>query len=237
MHTLTAIRSAVAVLAFGAACAQATAVFQQAPDAPARTAWTSHFGIGLGGFQVMDDFRVNRDATINHVSWRGTYFDNRGGAMHAGAPSTETWTVEFWSGNAAGPLNQLYSQDYAAADVVLTSRGTQTVGGVTFDLYDFDLDLTLDFDVVHGQSYWFSVMSKSHSFNPVFSWLSSGGPGNSWQRIFDGNGRVLDSSPRAGNRAFSLESNPNPVPEPASLALVACALLAGGVAGQRRRAG
>lgn len=234
MHALTALRAAVVVLACSAACAQAEVIFEQAPNAPATTAWTSHFGIGLGGFQMLDNFRVNRNATIDHVSWRGTYFDNSGAGVRAGAPNTDTWTVEFWSGNAAGPLTQLYSQDYAASDVVMTSKGTQTTGGVTFDLYDFNLDLTLDFDVVAGQSYWFSVMSKSSSFNPVFSWLSSGSPGNSWQRIFDGNGRVLDSSARAGNRAFTLESTA--VPEPASLALVAGALLAGGLAGSRRKA-
>ena len=227
MRTLAALRAAVTVLAFSAAGAQATVEYEQLPITQPRTAWTSHFGIGQGGFQMMDDFRLNHDAVINHVSWNGTYFDNTGGAMHGGALNTDTWTIQFWSGNAAGPSQQLYNQDYAAGNAVRKDMGALNVGGITFERYGFDLDLTLAFDVIAGQSYWFSVMSKSSAFNPVFSWLEGAGPGNSWQRIFDGNGRVLDSSARAGNRAFTLESNT--VPEPGSLALVVGALLAGGM--------
>lgn len=233
MNTLASIRVTVIALACSAACAQAAVVYRQAPSEPVSTAWTSQIGTGLGGFQTFDDFRVSDDAAIHHVSWRGTYFSNSGGVLHGATPNTEFWTVEFWSGGAGGPLTQLYSRNYAAGDVVRTDRGPATAGGATFEQYDFDLDLTLDFDVMAGQSYWFSVTSKSSTFAPFFSWTNSDGPGNSWQHLIDGTGHLLDSGARAGNRAFTLESAS--VPEPASLMLVAGALLAGRVARGRRK--
>ena len=232
MNTPLLLRSAAAALACCATLAQAgPVVFEQAPQG-ASTGWTSQVGIGQGGYQAFDDFSVNRNARIGEVSWRGTYFTASGGGLHGTAPNTGAWTVEFWSGNAAGPLQQLYSQDYSTA--LVNRRLVQTIdpAGANIDIYDFSLDLTVDFDVVAGQQYWFSVVSKSGTFSPFFSWTNADPLGDTFQRMYDGQGRILQTFMRGGDRAFTLSEHS--VPEPASLALVAFALLAGGTAARVR---
>lgn len=223
--------AAAAALTCCAGFAHAAVVFQQAPGthvtySNGSTSQRLEFGAGS---QTFDEFTTTRDATITQVEWRGTYFDG----WHGSRPSTILWTVEFYSGSGAYPQNKLYSQTFRQdwATRTLVDRNNPDV-----DIYDFSLDLDgFDFDVVAGQQYWFSVVSYSGGLNPYFSWTNADSTGRAVMGKYDNTGRLTTFETRT-NRAFTLIDNTvaaNTVPEPASLALVAGALVAGGAATRR----
>lgn len=233
MNTSHTLRCLVSICALAAATAQAAPVFEQAAAAVAHTAWTSHV-TPVGGYQTFEDFKLGSTTHIDSVSWRGTYFDLSHGALDGGAPNTASWKVEFWKGDASGPVTQLFSHTYDASAASRTLAGSGNFATTPFDLYDFTLDLGTGFEALAGESYWFSVVSEAGSFSPLFSWTDADGAGNSFQNLVDGNGNVQDSSVRSGNRAFALHAD-NSVPEPASLTLMASALLLACAWSARRR--
>lgn len=233
MHPVQILKQMMSIVALTGACAHAAPVYEQAPAGTPSTGWTSQLGTGQGGYQTFDDFTLGSDASINRVTWRGTYLTADAGGLHGAAPNTGSWTVEFWSGNAAGPSTRLFTHDYALAETQRTSAGSAPFGAGSIDLYDFAIDLGTDFDADANVQYWFSVRSNAATFSPFFSWTNADGPGNAFQKMFDGNGNTLGNFVRGGDRAFALQNN---VPEPASLALVMGALLAVPAVRARRRA-
>ena len=233
MNTSHSLRWLVSICALAATAAHAAPVFEQASAANTTSAWTSHV-TPSGGYQTFEDFKLGSTAHIDSVSWRGTYFDIGNGALDGGAPNTNSWRVEFWKGDASGPTTQLFSQTYAASAASRSPAGSGNFATKPFDLYDFTLDLGADFEALAGETYWFSVVSEAGNFNPLFSWTNSDEPGNALQHQLDGNGNVQATLVRGGNRAFALHAS-NTVPEPASLSLVAGALLLGCAWSVRRR--
>jgi hypothetical protein len=233
MTTVRTLRWMTSICALAAAAAHAAPVFEQTSAATISTGWTSHVAPG-GGYQTFEDFKLASTAHINSVSWHGTYFDITGGSLNGGAVNTSSWKVEFWKGDASGPTSQLFSQTYDASKVSRNLVGSGNFATKPFDLYEFELDLDAAFEALAGETYWFSVVSEAGSFNPIFSWTNSDEPGNSLQHLVDGNGNVVTSMVRSGNRAFVLHAE-NTVPEPASLTLVASALLLGCAWSARRR--
>ena len=222
------------ILALAGTCAQAAPVFEQSTvSAAVSTGWTSQLGTGQGGYQTFEDFTLSHDAAINKVTWQGTYLTADAGGLQGAAPNTLGWTVEFWTGNAAGPTTRQFSRSYTAADAHPTLDRQAAFGNTTINVYDFELDLGTEFDADAGELYWFSVRSDSNSFSPFFSWTNADGPGNSYQRMFDGGGQVLANFVRGGDRTFALHA----VPEPASLALAMSALLMASAVAARRRTG
>lgn len=234
MKPVRILQQMISIVALTGACAHAAPVYEQAPAVQPSTGWTSHQGVGQGGFQTFDDFSLGSDTAIQRVTWRGTYLTADNNGLHGASPNTDSWTVEFWSGNAAGPSTRLFSQSYAAADVQRSAAGSSPFAGSQIDLFDFAIDLGTDFDADANVQYWFSVRSNAASFSPFFSWTNSDAAGDTYQTLNDAQGNTVADFVRGGSRAFALYNN---VPEPASLALVMAALLAAPAFGARRRAG
>lgn len=231
LATTTALTLAALTL-LSAPLAQAAPLFQQQVlgGSNVGSSWTSHFGIGQGGFQTLDDFKLAGDAQIDRVRWHGIYISSNSSGFANATPNTDSWTVEFWSGDANGPTTRLYTAQVGAAAVQRTSTGTRTFANTQVDEFDFTLDLATPFDVDGGETYWFSVVSQAPSFAPFFSWTQAEGAGITSQTFIQGNGEATGFVQRFGDRAFALEGQA--VPEPGTVALMLAAL---GIAGWQRR--
>lgn len=234
MNLANPLRNAVATAALVAACSPALAgvIFQQAPAAAVSNAWTSHVGVGVGGFKAFENFEVDRNASVGVVSWRGTYFDTSGGGLAGGVPNTTAWNIEFWNGDASGPNSMLYQATVSPDAVDRRAVGTGDFGAGPFTVYDLVVDLATDFDVLAGEDYWISIVSIAGSFNPFFSWTNAEGDGSTYQQLLSSAGVVASTFVRGGDRAFALSDHT--VPEPTSVALAAVGLLAAGLARRRR---
>lgn len=227
--------AASALITFAALCAplaHAAPLFEQQVlgGDNVGSSWTSHFAVGVGGYQTLDDFKLAADARVDRVRWHGIYINTDAAGFANAAPNTGSWTVEFWSGTASAPLTRLYTTQVDAAAVQRTATTSRTFANTLVDEYEFALDLATPFDVDSNETYWFSVVSTSSSFTPFFSWIQGQGGGSAAQVLYDGSGQQLAGFERGGNRAFALEGQTVPLPGTAALLLAAL-----GAAGWQRR--
>ncbi|BCS32968.1 hypothetical protein TBR22_A21920 [Luteitalea sp. TBR-22] len=177
------------------------------------------------GFRSFDDFTLLTNGSVETVRWSGFWID-LSAPIPTAAPSPDvlSWDIAFFADNGGVPGAPLVTHSIAAGAVTSTFLGIGqfSVGNIyNVAYYDYAVTLPAAFTATAQTKYWFSVLSRSDIYEPAFAW--SGGTGKddfSFQQQLGPGMSVTSAGVRARDRAFTLEGTV-PVPEPASILLLA----------------
>jgi hypothetical protein len=174
----------------------------------------SHHG---GGELTADDFILGGTDTIRSVSWQGAN-------SPAGAPGPDSFHINFY----ADPIDSASLIASFAVGSGFRFDSGSVVDGSGDILYNYSANLGgAGFLALAGTRYWISIVNDA-IVDPINDWTWAGGFGGSSAGSFD-NGATWFSQDASTN--FALDDQP--VPEPATLTLVALGLV--GRARTRRR--
>lgn len=218
---VTSLLPVLALLAHaGLACADPI-LYTQPAQSPVQSTRASQEQDTLGlVFQTFDSFALTQDALITGISWQGSYFNTLVPDPSVAPPANSSgFTVAFYLDNAGIPGALLDSQTFSPSNAGETFVGQQaftpTLG---LSIYNYSVSMGFPLLASAGTTYWLSVFALSPDPSPTEAqWGWNGGSG--------GNGTSIQSVlgvPAFVNldRAFTLEGEPAPIPEPASLMLL-----------------
>lgn len=190
-------------------------LYEQAPfNNVTGFSWTSDLDNGGNGFQSFDNFELTADSMITNVRWQGFYWDSITPGNNPVVAETVTWDISFWSDSGGEPGAAIKTENFSVASINSTFLFNGNFSGDSVPVFEFEAHLSSPIQVNGGQTYWFSTLSRSVSFNPLFSWKAGFGPDDlTIQDILPSGERLV----RQGDRAFALEGRV--IPEPASLVL------------------
>jgi len=206
---------ALATVLVMSAAAEAAPVFVQMTVPPTG----EYYSYSQPGSAVLtaDDFVLGSSATIEAVTWQGAN-------SPAGAPGPDAFRILFYT-DPIDPSSLVASFDVGAAN---RSDSGSTIGAGDV-LYNYWANLGgAGFIATAGTRYWISIVNDE-LVAPIDYWTWAGGPNGSMAGSFN-NGQNWFS--QEGSTNFTLDSAP--IPEPATLSLVAIGLV--GLSRARKRA-
>jgi hypothetical protein len=207
-NTLLAFVSAslsLATVLLSGSAVEAAPIFVQMAVPP--TAEFYSYSQGGSGVLTADDFVLGGSDTIRGVTWQGAN-------SPSGAPGPDAFRILIY-GDPIDPSSLLASFDVGAAN---RAEAGSTIGAGDI-LYNYWANLDGGFAATAGTRYWISIVNTA-PVDPIDLWT--------WAGTFAGSGRGSFTN---GQTWFSQASQTNftldnaPIPEPATLTLVALGLV------------
>jgi len=205
-NSVLALATVLVVGSAAASAAEAAPVFVQMTVPPT----AEYYSYSQPGNAILtaDDFVLGSSAMIQAVTWQGAN-------SPAGAPGPDAFRILFYT-DPIDPSSLVASFDVGAAN---RSDSGSTIGAGDV-LYNYWANLGgAGFTAVAGTRYWISIQN-GELVAPIDYWTWAGGPNGSMAGSFD-NGQTWFAQP--GSTNFTLDSAP--IPEPATLSLVALGLV------------
>jgi len=176
IHTALLLALTAAPSAAQVTCGSTGEVFAQCPA-------SAGFSVSdvAATVRAADDFSLGSPASVERIRWWGTYADGSG-TQPCGAPA-DLFTVRVWGDSGgAGPLSSSLIADLGGLPLTRSPAPVtqMNLGGSTFDVYEYELDLgAAPLGVPAGATWWLEVHNDlSASFGCYWNWVIDPAPSN-----------------------------------------------------------